>query len=298
MPSTRTSCPTRCHGPICAASSRCGPGRAWSATTWRPRPYLSCRGCGRCERALFACASTRWGRVRSTTSTRPTWTACCPSPSTPSAGSSNATPVPLSVSKHPLVADSLRGLRDSTTQPDEFRALARNVITMLLYEATADLPVKHGKVRTPLAEADAIEVETEVVAIPVLRAGLGLLAPVLELLPRVSVGYIGLERDETTAVARIYYNKLPHLRGKIPLLLDPMLATGGSAAQALDLIKAAGGRNTRMICIVAAPEGVRVLQERHPEVDIYTAALDERLNDRAYIVPGLGDFGDRLFGTG
>ena len=208
------------------------------------------------------------------------------------------TPVPLSVSKHPLVADSLRGLRDSTTQPDEFRALARNVITMLLYEATADLPVKHGKVRTPLAEADAIEVETEVVAIPVLRAGLGLLAPVLELLPRVSVGYIGLERDETTAVARIYYNKLPHLRGKIPLLLDPMLATGGSAAQALDLIKEAGGRDTRMICIVAAPEGVKVLEERHPEVDIYTAALDERLDDRAYIVPGLGDFGDRLFGTG
>ena len=208
------------------------------------------------------------------------------------------TPVPLSVIKHPLVADSLRGLRDSTTQPDEFRALARNVITMLLYEATADLPVKHGKVRTPLAEADAIEIETEVVAIPVLRAGLGLLAPVLELLPRVSVGYIGLERDEKTAVARIYYNKLPRLTGKIPLLLDPMLATGGSAAQALDLIKEAGGRDTRMICIVAAPEGVKVLEERHPEVDIYTAALDERLDDRAYIVPGLGDFGDRLFGTG
>jgi uracil phosphoribosyltransferase len=206
--------------------------------------------------------------------------------------------VPLSVSKHPLVADSLRGLRDSTTQPDEFRALARNVITMLLYEATSDLPVRHGKVLTPLAEADAIEIETEVVAIPVLRAGLGLLAPVLELLPRVSVGYIGLERDEKTAVARIYYNKLPRLRGKIPLLLDPMLATGGSASQALDLIKEAGGQDTRMICIVAAPEGVKVLEERHPEVDIYTAALDERLNDKAYIVPGLGDFGDRLFGTG
>jgi uracil phosphoribosyltransferase len=206
--------------------------------------------------------------------------------------------VPLSVSKHPLVADSLRGLRDSTTQPDEFRALARNVMTMLLYEATADVPVKRSKVQTPLAEADAMEIEAEVVAIPVLRAGLGLLAPVLELLPRVSVGYIGLERDEQTAVARIYYNKLPKLEGKIPLLLDPMLATGGSAAQALDLIKEAGGRNPRMICIVAAPEGVRVLDERHPEVHIYTAALDERLNDRAYIVPGLGDFGDRLFGTG
>lgn len=206
--------------------------------------------------------------------------------------------MPLHVSKHPLVADSLRGLRDKATQPDEFRTLSRNVITLLLYEATADLPVRKGTVQTPLAEAPAIEVEQEVVAIPVLRAGLGLLAPVLELLPRVSVGYIGLERDEQTAVARIYYNKLPSLRGKIPLLLDPMLATGGSAAQALDLIKEAGGQDSRMICVVAAPEGVKVLADRHPEVDIYTAALDERLNDRAYIVPGLGDFGDRLFGTG
>ena len=206
--------------------------------------------------------------------------------------------MPVSVSKHPLVADSLRGLRDSTTQPDEFRTLAGKVITLLLYEATQDLPTRRGTVRTPLADAPSLELEHEVVAIPVLRAGLGLLAPVLELLPRVSVGYIGLERDENTAVARIYYNKLPRLEGKIPLLLDPMLATGGSAAQALDLIKEAGGREIRMICVVAAPEGVRVLEERHPEVKVFTAALDERLNDKAYIVPGLGDFGDRLFGTG
>lgn len=206
--------------------------------------------------------------------------------------------MPLHVSKHPLVADSLRGLRDSSTEPEEFRTLARNVITMLLYEATADLPVRHGTVRTPLADADAVELDAEVVAIPVLRAGLGLLPPVLELLPRVSVGYIGLERDEQTAVARIYYNKLPRLQGKVPLLLDPMLATGGSAAQALDMIKEAGGRDARMVCVVAAPEGVKVLADRHPEVDVYTAALDSHLNDRAYIVPGLGDFGDRLFGTG
>jgi uracil phosphoribosyltransferase len=206
--------------------------------------------------------------------------------------------VALHVSSHPLVAGSLRGLRDISTQPDEFRTLARNVITLLLYEATADLPTRRGTVRTPLADAPALEIEQEVVAIPVLRAGLGLLAPVLELLPRVSVGYIGLERDEQTAVARIYYQKLPRLQGKIPLLLDPMLATGGSAAQALDLIKEAGGVDTRMICVVAAPEGVKVLEERHPEVDVYAAALDERLNDRAYIIPGLGDFGDRLFGTG
>jgi uracil phosphoribosyltransferase len=206
--------------------------------------------------------------------------------------------VPLHVSRHPLVADSLGGLRDARTEPEEFRTLARNVITMLLYEATADLPTRRTTVRTPLADAPALMVEHEVVAIPVLRAGLGLLAPVLELLPRVSVGYIGLERDEETAVARIYYNNLPRLQGKIPLLLDPMLATGGSAAQALDLIREAGGRDARMICVVAAPEGVKVLAERHPEVDVYTAALDDHLNDRAYIVPGLGDFGDRLFGTG
>jgi len=206
--------------------------------------------------------------------------------------------VPISVSKHPVIADCLRGLRDETTSPEEFRTLARKIITLLLYEATADLAVRKDTVRTPLAEAAAASVEREVVAIPVLRAGLGLLAPVLELLPHVSVGYIGLERDEQTAVARIYYQKLPRLKGKIPLLLDPMLATGGSAAQALDLIKQAGGVDPRMICVVAAPEGVKVLAERHPEVDIYTAALDERLDDRAYIVPGLGDFGDRLFGTG
>src|SRR6266550_4440728 len=173
-------------------------------------------------------------------------------------------PVPLSVSKHPLVADSLRGLRDSSTPPEEFRVLARKVISLLLYEATLDLPVRHGKVRTPLAEADSIAVETEVVAIPVLRAGLGLLGPVLELLPRVSVGYIGLERDEETAVARIYYNKLPPLAGKVPLLLDPMLATGGSGARALDMIKEVGGVGTRMVCVVAAPEGVRHIQEQHP----------------------------------
>jgi uracil phosphoribosyltransferase len=206
--------------------------------------------------------------------------------------------LPLIVSRHPLVADSLVGLRDRETEPEEFRELARKLITLLVYEATADLPVRHGLVQTPLKQAAATYVEDEVVAIPVLRAGLGLLGPVLELLPRVSVGYIGLERDEETAVARIYYNKLPKLAGKVPMLLDPMLATGGSASQALDLIKAAGGQNPRMLCVVAAPEGVRVVEQRHPEVRIYTAALDEGLNDRAYIVPGLGDFGDRLFGTG
>jgi uracil phosphoribosyltransferase len=203
----------------------------------------------------------------------------------------------LHVSSHPLVADCMAGLRDKHTDPDEFRILSRKIITLLLYEATADLPVRRGTVETPLAPAPAAWIEQEVVAVPVLRAGLGLLGPVLELLPRVSVGYIGLERDEDTAVARIYYNKLPPLAGKVPLLLDPMLATGGSGARAIDLIKEAGGSDCRFICVVAAPEGVKVVEERHPEVKIFAAALDDELNARAYIVPGLGDFGDRLFGT-
>jgi uracil phosphoribosyltransferase len=204
----------------------------------------------------------------------------------------------LSVSSHPLVGDSLRQLRDVATPPEEFRVLARKIITLLIYEATADLPIRNVTVQSPLAETAGVEIAREVVAIPVLRAGLGILAPALELLPRVSVGYIGLERDEQTAVARIYYKKLPKMEGKIPLLLDPMLATGGSASQALDLIKEAGGVDPRMVCIVAAPEGVKVLEERHPEVKIYTAAVDDGLNDKSFIVPGLGDFGDRLFGTG
>lgn len=204
----------------------------------------------------------------------------------------------LHVSSHPLVADVVANLRDRDTEPEEFRALARKVISLLLYEATADLATVPRTVETPLESAPALRVAHDVVAVPVLRAGLGLLAPVLELLPRVSVGYIGLERDEETALARIYYQKLPPLEGKVPLLLDPMLATGGSGARALDLIKEAGGRDPRMICVVAAPEGVRVIEERHPEVRIFTAALDRGLNERAFIVPGLGDFGDRLFGTG
>ncbi len=207
-------------------------------------------------------------------------------------------PLALTVSNHPLVGDSLRQLRDVATPPEEFRVLARKIITLLLYEATSDLAIRNVTVQTPLAETAGVEVAREVVAIPVLRAGLGILGPALELLPRVSVGYIGLERDEQTAVARIYYKKLPKLEGKVPLLLDPMLATGGSASQALDLIKEAGGVEPRMVCIVAAPEGVKVLESRHPEVKIFTAALDEGLNTKSFIVPGLGDFGDRLFGTG
>ena len=170
-------------------------------------------------------------------------------------------------------------------------------MTLLLYEATTDLPARAATVTTPMREAEASYLDAEVVAIPVLRAGLGLLPPVIDLLPRVSVGYLGLERDERTAVARIYYRKLPPMAGKVPLLLDPMLATGGSATQALDLIAEAGGVGSRLVCVVAAPEGVRRVEAAHPDVRIFTAALDEGLDPNAFILPGLGDFGDRLFGT-
>ena len=206
--------------------------------------------------------------------------------------------MPLHVSRHPLVADSLAGLRDRTTDPEQFRALARNVITLLLYEATADLPVKPGKVTTPLREADALMIEREVVAIPVLRAGLGLLAPVLELLPRVSVGYIGLERDERTAIASRYYVKLPpDIAGKSVMILDPMLATGGTATKAVEIMKEYAPASVRLVCVVAAPEGIQALQAAHPDVQIFTAARDRELNAQKYILPGLGDYGDRLFGT-
>ncbi len=205
--------------------------------------------------------------------------------------------MPLKVSTHPLVLDALARLRDRDTEPAEFRVLARRAVTFLLHDATADLATVTRTVTTPLADTQAAMVDAEVVVVPVLRAGLGMLPPILELLPKVSVGYVGLERDEETAQARIYYQKLPDLTGRVPLLVDPMLATGGSACQAIELIKRAGGAGIRMICVVAAPPGVELVTRNHPDVDIYSAALDERLDHRAYIVPGLGDFGDRLFGT-
>ena len=174
--------------------------------------------------------------------------------------------------------------------------LARKIITLLLYEATADLPVTRGRVQTPLTEADAISMDHEVVAIPVLRSGLGILGPVLELLPRVSVGYIGLERDEETAVARIYYKKLPSMEGKVPLLLDPMLATGGSMAHTIGLLHSRNAVDITAVCVVVAPEGIAALEKVAPDLRLFTAAIDEQLNDIAYIVPGLGDAGDRQFG--
>ena len=169
---------------------------------------------------------------------------------------------------------------------------------LLAAEALRDVPVSATVVTTPLGPADGRVVQTDVVVVPVLRAGLGMLDAVLELLPAARVGHIGLQRDEATAIASRYYSKLPpNLADSFVLMIDPMLATGGSAAAAIDLIKAAGARTIRMICIVSAPEGVALLEERHPDVVIYTPVIDRELNPHKFIVPGLGDFGDRLYGT-
>jgi uracil phosphoribosyltransferase len=189
-------------------------------------------------------------------------------------------------------------LRDARTAPPAFRRAANRISVLLAAEALRDLPSSAAIVTTPLGPADGRVVLTDVVVVPVLRAGLGMLDAVLELLPTARVGHIGLQRDEATAIASRYYSKLPpDLSQSHVLMIDPMLATGGSAVAAIDLIKAAGATAISMICIVSAPEGVSLLERAHPDVAIYTPVVDKELNAHKFIVPGLGDFGDRLYGT-
>jgi uracil phosphoribosyltransferase len=207
-------------------------------------------------------------------------------------------PVPVHLVEHPLVHDALATLRDASTPPELFRRMAVRISLLLASEATRDVPKRPVRVQTPLGPADGTRVDGGVVVVPVLRAGLGMLDAVLELVPTARVGHIGLQRDEATAHATTYYAKLPHnLSDSFVILVDPMLATGGSASAALDIVKKAGARTIRMICIVAAPEGIAVVEARHPDVTIYTPVIDTELNAQKYIVPGLGDFGDRLYGT-
>jgi uracil phosphoribosyltransferase len=189
-------------------------------------------------------------------------------------------------------------LRDARTAPPAFRRAANRISVLLAAEALRALPSSTATVTTPLGPADGRIVLTDVVVVPVLRAGLGMLDAVLELLPSARVGHIGLQRDEATAIASRYYSKLPpDLAKSYVLMIDPMLATGGSAVAAIDLIKAAGAKTISMICIVSAPEGVSLLERAHPDVAIFTPVVDKQLNAHKFIVPGLGDFGDRLYGT-
>lgn len=194
--------------------------------------------------------------------------------------------------------DALVTLRDAATPPELFRRMAVRISLLLAAEATRDLPVRHVTVQTPLAAADGRRVGTDVVVVPVLRAGLGMLDAVLELMPGARVGHIGLQRDELTAIASQYYAKLPAgLHDSVVVMIDPMLATGGSAVAAVGALKEAGARRIRFLCLVAAPEGAARMLEAHPDVPIFAAALDRQLSPAGYILPGLGDAGDRLFGT-
>jgi uracil phosphoribosyltransferase len=205
--------------------------------------------------------------------------------------------MPLHILQHPLGAHVLTHLRDKTTKPALFRTLSYQISLLLALDATRDLATEEKPIETPMEPMTGRVLARPLVIVPILRAGLGMLQPFNDVFPDVSVGYVGLERDHTTAVARSYYCKLPPLAGTRVLVVDPMLATGGSAVQAVNVVKAAGGKEIAFVCIVASPEGVALMQGAHPEVPIHTGALDRTLNARKYILPGLGDFGDRLYGT-
>lgn len=200
---------------------------------------------------------------------------------------------------HPLIQHKLTLIRDEKTGTKDFREMLEEIATLMAYEITRNLPLEDFKVKTPVAECTGkILVGRKVGVVPILRAGLGMLGGVLNLIPNAKVGHIGLYRDPETLKPVEYYCKLPaDATEREFILVDPMLATGYSSVAAVDILKRKGAKNIKLMCLVAAPEGVAVMQERHPDVDIYTASVDDYLDDHGYIVPGLGDAGDRIFGT-
>jgi len=199
---------------------------------------------------------------------------------------------------YPLIKHSLTILRDKKTGIEDFRRHAAIVSQIMIMEATKDVPMNEKSIETPVASTQGYSIQESIVFVPVLRAGVSMLFPAKDFLPWAPVGFVGLERDEATAVAREYYKKLPQsLKGKRILILDPMLATGGSLVDTISALDNKAAHVICVVCIVAAPEGIEFLNHKYPEVDIYTAAVDSHLNENKYIVPGLGDFGDRYFGT-
>ena len=204
----------------------------------------------------------------------------------------------VTVINHPLVRHNLTRLRDQRTGPQEFRRVLSEVAALMLYEATRSFAIAPVSVRTPLANARGFRLRREVVLVPVLRAGLGMLDSILQLIPHARVGFIGLKREETTLRAVFYHKSFPKNLGRFEvILIDPMLATGGSAVAAMDLLAELGVKHVRMVNLVAAPEGIRRVHAHYPDLPIFTAAVDRRLNEKGYILPGLGDAGDRLFGV-
>ena len=200
---------------------------------------------------------------------------------------------------HPLILHKLSILRDKGTSVKEFRELVSEIAMLMCYEATRDLPLEDVEIETPVAKATVKRIAGKKLAIvPILRAGLGMVDGILDLVPSARVGHIGMERDEVTHEPHEYYCKMPKdIDQRICLVVDPMLATGGSAEMAISYLRERGVKDIRMLCIVAAPEGLKSLTEKDPDVHIYTCAIDDHLNEAAYIVPGLGDAGDRIFGT-
>jgi uracil phosphoribosyltransferase len=200
--------------------------------------------------------------------------------------------------RHPCVQHKLALIRDKDTGHKLFRELAKEITMFLCYEALKEVNVAEGTVETPLAQAKCHKIAEDLIVVPILRAGVGMLEGVLDLLPTARVGFVGMYRDPGTKMPVAYYKRLPHESGNaLYVLIDPMLATGGSTSATIDLLKANGATRIVVICIVTCPEGLKKVEEAHPDVRIYTASIDDRLDDRKYIVPGLGDAGDRLFGT-
>ena len=201
--------------------------------------------------------------------------------------------------EHPLIQHKISLMRDENTGTRDFRILAEEIAMLMGYEAMRDLPTEPVEIQTPIAKAKVPMLSGKKLAVvPILRAGLGMTDGILRLVPSAKVGHIGLYRDEVTHEPHEYYCKLPHEINERPvILLDPMLATGGSAIQAVDFIKEKGCTHIKFMCVIAAPEGLKALQTAHPDIDIYVGCLDDHLNENAYIVPGLGDAGDRIFGT-
>lgn len=200
--------------------------------------------------------------------------------------------------KHPLIDHKMAKLRNKKTGTKEFRETLSELGGLITYEITRDLKTKAIEIETPMAKTQAFELENDVVIVPILRAGIGMVEGIQNLIPTAKVGHIGLYRDEETLEPREYYSKLPqNMSNSVVLLVDPMLATGGTVAKAIDIIKESGAKEILYVGVVGAPEGVKLLEEKHPDVPVYLAALDTHLDENSYIIPGLGDCGDRLFGT-
>ncbi len=204
----------------------------------------------------------------------------------------------LNVLKHPLITHKLTQMRKQETGTKDFRQNLDEIAGLMAYEITRDLPTNQVTITTPVRECETSELAKDIILVPILRAGLGMVNGICNLIPTVKVAHVGLYRDEETLKPHVYFEKYPKgIEDAIVMIVDPMLATGGSAVAAIDMVKHQGAKNIRLVCLVGVPEGVKVVETAHPDVDIYLAALDEKLNEKGYIVPGLGDAGDRIFGT-